>query len=54
MQLYAVPDPDFIKMFENISSWVRRIWNFFFICFKANLSKYGSYLLHIRMFRYIR
>ena len=26
----------------------------FFIRFKANLSEYGSYSLHIRMFRYIR
>jgi hypothetical protein len=26
----------------------------FFIRFEANLSEYGSYSLHIRMFRYIR
>jgi hypothetical protein len=32
---------------------VRRIRNFF-IRFEANLSEYGSYSLHIRMFRYIR
>jgi hypothetical protein len=32
---------------------VRRIRNYFFIRFEANLSEYGSYSLHIRMFRYI-
>jgi hypothetical protein len=32
---------------------VRRIRNFF-IRFKVNLSEYGSYLLHIHVFRYIR
>ncbi len=32
---------------------VRRICNFFFIRFKANLSEYRYYSLHIRMFRYI-
>ncbi len=32
---------------------VRRINNFF-IRFEGDLSEYGSYLLHIRMFRYIR
>jgi hypothetical protein len=33
---------------------VHRIRNFFFIRLEANLSEYGSYSLHIRMFRYIR
>jgi hypothetical protein len=33
---------------------VRRIRNFFFIRFEANLIEYGSYSLHISMFRYIR
>jgi hypothetical protein len=33
---------------------VRRISLLFFTRFEANLSEYGSYSLHIRMFRYIR
>ncbi len=39
-----------------IAGCVRRIRNFFFIRFEANLSENGSYSLrlHIRMFRYIR
>jgi hypothetical protein len=38
---------------EGFVSRVRRICNFF-IRFEANLSEYGSYSLHIRMFWYIR
>jgi len=35
-------------------SRVRCIRNFFFIRFEANVSKYGSFSLHIRSLRYIR
>jgi len=40
------------SIFLDFRSRVRRIRNFF-IRFEANPSEYGSYSLHIRMFRYI-